>query len=117
MPVDAVVYTAVLTLIVFLIFKIPGIWVKVDYSQAPKGDNETAGGAAAIVSGILAFTIQYLMASTHTMNGGINYGYAFHTSMTIVGWGLVLGGVSLMIIAQLYVKEKQPSFANDLVIS
>jgi hypothetical protein len=117
MPVDAVVYTAVLTLIVFLIFKIPGIWAKVDYSQAPKGDNETAGGAAAIVSGMLAFTIQYLMASTHTMNGGINYGDAFHTSMTVVGWGLVLGGISLMVAAQWSVKESQQSLANDYSIS
>ncbi len=100
MPVDAVTYTAVLTLIVFLLFKIPAVWAKVDYTQAPKRDNETAGGAAAIVSGVLAFTIQYLMASTHTMNGGINYGDAFHTSMTIVGWGLVLGGISLMVAIQ-----------------
>ena len=101
MPVDAVVYTAVITLIVFLIFKIPSIWAKVDYTQAPKGDNETAGGVAAIVSGGLAFTIQYMMVATHTMNGGINYGDAFHTSMTIVGSGLVLGGISLIAIAQL----------------
>lgn len=98
MPVDAVTYTAVLTLIIFLIFKIPFIWAKVDYTQAPKGNNETAGGAAAIMSGGLAFTIQYLMASTHTMNGGINYGDAFHTSMTIVGWGLVLFGLGLIVI-------------------
>ncbi len=117
MPVDAVVYTAVLTLIVFLIFKIPAIWAKVDYSQAPKGDNEAAGGAAAIVSGLLAFTIQYLMASTHTMNGGINYGNAFHTSMTLVGWGLVLGGISLIVVAQLHLKEKQQTLANDFSIS
>jgi hypothetical protein len=101
MPVDAVTYTAVLTLMIFLIFKIPAIWAKVDFTQAPKVDNETAGGAAAIVSGGLAFSIQYLIASTHTMNGGINYGDAFHTSMTIVGWGLVLGGVSLIAAAQL----------------
>lgn len=107
MPVDAVVYTAVLTLIVFLIFKIPSIWEKVNFSQAKKSDSETAGGAAAIASGVLAFSIQYLMASTHTMNGGINYGDAFHTSMTIVGWGLVLGGISLIVYAQL--QGKLPS--------
>ena len=105
MPVDAVVYTAVLTLIIFLLFKIPGVWAKVDFSQAPKGENETAGGAAAIVSGILAFTIQYMMAGTHTMNGGINYGDAFHTSMTIAGWGFVLGGISLIVLVQLKSKH------------
>jgi len=117
MPVDAVVYTAVLTLVVFLLFKIPGVWTKVDYTQAPKGDNETAGGAAAIASGMLAFSIQYLMASTHTMNGGINYGDAFHTSMSIVGWGLMFGGFSLIVVAQKFIRERSRSLANDLAIS
>jgi hypothetical protein len=92
MPVDAVTYAAVLTLIVFLLFRIPGVWVQVDFTQASKGENETAGGAAAIASGGLAFTIQYLMASTHTING-INYGDAFHISMAIIGWGLILTGI------------------------
>ena len=104
MPVDAVTYSAVLTLIVFLLFKIPGVWDKVDFTKARPKDNQSAGGAAAIASGILAFTIQYLMASTHTMNGGINYGDAFHTSMTIVGWGLVLGGISLILVAQNWIQ-------------
>lgn len=117
MPVDAVVYTAVLTLIIFLIFKIPAIWAKVDYGQAPEGDNETAGGVAAIVSGGLAFTIQYMMAATHTMNGGINYGDAFHTSMTIVGWGLVLFGFVLIISIHLRMKYAQKSLGKEIAIS
>ena len=117
MPVDAVVYTTVLTLIVFLIFKIPAIWAKVDYTQAPKGSHETAGGAAAIVSGVLAFTIQYMMAATHTMNGGINYGDAFHTSMTIVGWGLVLSGISLIVAAKLREKQSSKNLVSETTIA
>jgi hypothetical protein len=113
MPVDAVTYTAILTLIVFLLFKIPVIWEKVDYTQAKPGDNETAGGVAAIVSGGLAFTIQYLMASTHTMNGGINYGDAFHTLMTIVGLGLVLGGISLILAVQFQGKQPAKKLAQE----
>ena len=31
MPVDAVTYTAVLTLIIFLLFHLPGVWQKVDF--------------------------------------------------------------------------------------
>lgn len=103
MPVDAVTYSAVLTLVVFLLFKIPGIWAKVDFTQAEPGDNEAAGGAAAIASGWLAFSIQYLMASTHTING-INYGDAFHTSMTITGWGLILTGI--IIWGRVYLRNK-----------
>jgi hypothetical protein len=112
MPVDAVVYTAILTLIVFLLFKIPRIWAKVDYTQAPEGDNVSAGGAAAIISGLLAFTIQYWMAGTHTMNGGINYGDAFHTSMVIIGLGLVVGGIYLIATNQ----SKRKLISDILVI-
>jgi hypothetical protein len=106
MPVDAVTYAAVLTLIVFLIFRIPAVWEKVDFTQAPRGDNETAGGAAAIATSLLAFSIQYLMASTHTFSG-VNYGNAFQTSMSILSWGLVLGGIAMIVVAQL--RPKQPT--------
>ena len=116
MPVDAVVYTAVLTLIIFLLFKIPGVWDKVDFNKASKADNETAGGAAAIISGVLAFTIQYWMAGTHTMNGGINYGDAFHTSMNILGWIFVIGGISLILMTQVAIRRSASMSAKDFSI-
>jgi ABC-type amino acid transport system permease subunit len=34
MPVDGVVYTTVLTLIIFLLFRIPKIWQGVDYTSS-----------------------------------------------------------------------------------
>lgn len=117
MPVDSVVYTAVLTLIIFLLFKIPAVWNKVDFSKAPKGDNETAGGAAAIISGVLAFTIQYWMEGTHTMNGGINYGDAFHTSMTIVGWVLMFLGFGLIGFFHLQKKSTQKVNRPEIAVS
>ena len=97
MPVDAVTYTAVLTLIVFLLFRIPGVWEKVDFSKAKSSDNQKAGGMAAVVSGLLALSIQFWMAPTHTFNSSINYGDAFHLSMTIIGWSLVLSRCALVI--------------------
>jgi hypothetical protein len=99
MPVDAVVDSAVVTLIVFLLYKIPGVWEKVDFEKAPENENEIAGGAASIASGLLAFTIQHLMAGTHTMNGGINYADAFHTTMTFTGWMLMLVGINMIAYA------------------
>ena len=110
MPVDAVTYTAVLTLVVFLLFRIPGIWQRVDFSKSKKADNQNAGGAAAIVSGTLALSIQYLMASTHTMNGGINYAGAFNLSMTVIGWGLMFFGIKLIILE----KQNRPHFQENL---
>lgn len=106
MPVDGVVYTTVLTLIIFLVFRIPGVWEKVDFSKAKKKDAETAGGAAAITVGLLSLTIQFLMAPTHTING-INYGDAFHLTMTVVGAGLLLLGLGLII-------RSKWEFASDM---
>lgn len=93
-PVDQVVYTTVLTLIVFLLFRIPGIWQGVNFEKG--GSNRTAGGAAAILLGALTLTIQYTMASTHTW-GGVNYADAFNTGMTIVGIGLLLLGARILV--------------------
>jgi len=89
------------------------VWKKVDFIQASQGGNETAGGAAAIISGLLAFSIQYIMATTHTMNGGINYGDAFHTSMTLIGWGLVLGGIALILAARFWVKQPKKGLVKE----
>jgi hypothetical protein len=96
LPVDAVVYTTVLTLIIFLLLRIPSIWRGVDFTKGNTKSNLPAGGAAAILLGIMSLTIQYTMASTHTW-GGINYADAFNTSMTITGIGLLLLGAGLFV--------------------
>ena len=89
MPVDAVVYTTVFTLAVFLILRIPFIWQGVDFGKGNTKNNLPAGGASAIMLGLMTLTIQYTMGSTHTW-GGINYADAFNTSMTVIGIGLLL---------------------------
>jgi len=96
MPVDGIVYITVLTLVIFLIFRIPAIWSGVDYTKAPRKEGKKSGGAAAIVSGALCLTIQFFVAPTHTWNG-VNYAGAFHTTMTITGAGLLLLGIGLII--------------------
>ena len=95
MPVDGIVYITVLTLIIFLVFRIPTIWSGVDYSKAPRREGKKSGGAAAIVAGVLCLTIQFFMAPTHTLNG-INYADAFHATLSIVGGLLVISGISLI---------------------
>ncbi|MBK6647984.1 MAG: hypothetical protein IPG44_19950 [Anaerolineales bacterium] len=96
MPVDAVVYTTVLTLVVFLLFKIPGIWQGVDFAKAKADRNKPAGGTAAILLGIMTLTIQYTMGATHTW-GGVNYAGAFNTGMTLTGFGLLLLGTGIFV--------------------
>jgi len=94
MPVDAVVYTTILTLVVFLLFRIPSIWQGVDFEKAK--NNKTAGGAAAIILGALTLTIQYTMGATHTW-GGVNYADAFNFGMTLSGIGLLLLGAGILV--------------------
>jgi protein-S-isoprenylcysteine O-methyltransferase Ste14 len=96
MPVDAVVYTTVLTLVIFLIFRIPAIWQGVDFTRAKAEKNKPAGGVAAILLGILTLTIQYTMGPTHTF-GNVNYADAFNTAMTFTGLGLLLLGIGLFV--------------------
>ena len=96
MPVDAVVYTTVFTLVIFLLFRIPSIWQGVNFDKGNTKSNLPAGGAAAILLGIMTLTIHHTMGSTHTW-GGINYADAFNTAMTLTGLGLLLIGVGLFL--------------------
>ncbi|WKZ41511.1 MAG: hypothetical protein QY328_05600 [Anaerolineales bacterium] len=96
MPVDAVVYTTVLTLVIFLLFRIPFIWQGVDFTKGNTKSNLPTGGAAAILLGVMTLTIQHTMASTHTW-GGVNYADVFNTSMTVIGMGLLLLGAGLLV--------------------
>jgi hypothetical protein len=94
MPVDAVAYTNLLALILFLVFRIPAIWQAVDYAK-PASEKDSGKQAAAIAlgaCGLLALTIQFMMAPTHTFNG-INYADAWHMVLTLTGLGLILAGV------------------------
>ncbi|MEW6092979.1 MAG: hypothetical protein AB1531_03335 [Chloroflexota bacterium] len=93
MPVDAVLYMNILTLVIFLLFRLPGIWQGVNYEK-PEGEKQTGRQAAAIALaavGLLSLTIQFLMAPTHTI-GGINYADVWHTALTFLGLALILGG-------------------------
>jgi len=98
MPVDGVVGVTVITLIIFLVLRIPGVWKGVDYSKAPKKEKTKAGGAAAMVAALMCFTIQFTMGSTHTWNG-VNYADAFNTAMSISGIGLFLLGIVLFVLS------------------
>lgn len=99
MPVDAVVYTTAFTLIVFLIFHIPGIWQAVNFEKAHYKDNKKAAGTAAVALSILTLTIQYTIGATHTWNG-VNYANAFNPAMTLVGTLLLLLGMALLLMPE-----------------
>lgn len=93
MPVDMVVYTTIVTLVVFLLFRIPGIWLGVDYAR-PAGEKKTGQQAAAIAlaaCGLLVLAVPIVMSPTHTI-AGVNYAEAWRLSMRALGTALLLGG-------------------------
>lgn len=106
MPVDMVLYTNVLTLVVFLLFRIPRIWQGVNFEK-PAGDRKTGRKAAAIAMlacGLLALTIQFLMAPTHTI-GGVNYADVWHLTFSLLGGGLILAGLGTLLLPDLRLRH------------
>ncbi len=109
MPVDAVVYTTVLTLVLFLIFRLPFIWRGVDFTKGNFRSNGPAASASAILIGLLTLSIKNMMASTHTWNG-VNYAGLFSTGMALVGSGLVLAGITA--VAYPFIHSLKGSWMN-----
>ena len=120
MPVDAVLYMNVLTLLIFLFFRIPGIWQGVNFER-PAGDHQSGrhdAAVALVAVGLLALTIQFLMGPTHTING-INYADVWHITLSIIGGNLITGGVLTSLTPKVAVKtishfisEKGRSYLN-----
>ena len=79
----------------FLLFRIPGLWEKVDFTKSKGSEPNLTGGAAAIVCGMLTLVIPTLVSPTHTING-VNYGEAFDLTTTGLGFGLVALGISML---------------------
>jgi hypothetical protein len=96
MPVDAVVYTTLFTIVIFLIFRIPLIWQGVNFDKGDSKSNRMAAAVASILLSLMTLTIQYTMSSTHTWDGS-NYANAFNMLMTSTGIGLLLLGTKTII--------------------
>jgi hypothetical protein len=96
MPVDMVTYINILTLVVFLLFRIPPLWREIGFGK-PVSSNTAgaAGGLASIICGATALTIQYWMGSTHTI-GGVNYADVWHVQLQLIGWFLIVTGLLIL---------------------
>ncbi len=99
MPVDAVVYTTLLTLIYFLFLRLPGIWSQIGLEK-PAHDKDLPRNAAAIallLIGVLALTVQYWAGPTHMIDG-VNYADAWHNQLAVIGWGMIVLGSGLAVM-------------------
>jgi hypothetical protein len=107
MPVDMVTYTNIFTLVIFLIFRFPGIWERIGYGQAVQSnDVSMAGGLSVIVGGAICLTIQYWMGPTHTI-GGVNYADSWHVVFQVIGLCMVVAGVILLVFSNGLLTRRQ----------
>jgi len=112
-PGNYIVYVNAFTLLVFLLFRIPGVWEKVDFNHSNgKTNGGSAAGAAMIIAGVLTLTVHLWVEPTHTM-GGVNYADVWHTQLTIAGWLLILVGSALAGASLLEIKLPYLSTSNQ----
>ena len=95
-PANVKFYLNLLTLIVFLLFRLPAIWKTLDFN-APGGKAESRSGVglAAIIIGILTLTIFEWAGPSHTYFQE-NWTYVLQVPLIIIGTGLTLWGISLI---------------------
>ena len=96
MPLDFIVYATAFTLLVFLLFRIPGIRNKLNLTGEDDTTSEIGAGVAMIVSGIVILTVQIWAGPTHMIDG-VNYADVWHTQMAIIGGALTILGAGLLL--------------------
>ncbi len=106
MPVDMVVYVTVLTLLVFLLLRIPQIWQGVNFARPGKSSGAAAGRGAAfsakipaavtlLLGGLSALSVQAWAGPSHIFANGINYADAWRSQFSLAGWGMIAASAAL----------------------
>jgi hypothetical protein len=96
MPTDVRLYITALTLIVFLLLRLPGIWEKLNFAHL-EGSHQSgmAGGLMAISLGLMVLTVHLWAGPSHTFDG-TNYSNAWSLPLTAAGWALAIFGAALL---------------------
>jgi len=92
MPNDMRVYISLLTLIVFLVLRIPGVWNRSGMGQGDGDGGRLAAGISLFICGAAILTVQWWAGPTHTWNG-VNFADAWHVQLAVLGWVLVAGSM------------------------
>lgn len=96
-PANMKFYINVITLILFLLYLIPGVREKVNFSRDEVSmDMNTAGGLAAIVMGVILLTTPYWAGPSHTYQG-VNWVNLLQFELTVSGILLTGAGVAMFV--------------------
>jgi hypothetical protein len=90
-------YTTLLTLAVFLLYRLPGVWQKTGFEtgSGSGGSMGTPAGAALFVSGLMALGMPVWGAPTHVIDG-FNTVNVLLVPLMVVGAGLTASGLLLL---------------------
>ena len=95
-----------LTLIIFLLFRLPALRRKVRFDRPLKGDSaKTAGGAVFAVAGLLTLSAPLWVAQTH-MEPWIS---GVRMPLAIAGVALTLCGVALLALETRALRSRHPA--------
>ena len=97
MPTDLRLYVGGLTLIVFLLLRLPGIWQASGMGDSASGSGawQAPTGVASIVMGLTVLTVPLWVGNSHTFDG-FNWVHAWDWQLLLIGVALLLGGTALL---------------------
>lgn len=106
MPVDGVVYTTALTLVVFLLFRLPGVREGVGFNSGGPGDGtgRAAASLTLLVTGTLTLTISIWAGPSHTWEG-TNWAGTFQVTTLLAGLLQLATGMALAIPGRVLRRE------------
>ena len=109
-PANVKFYINLFTLILFLLFGLPGIREKINFSNKEKNmDKTTAAGFTAILAGALMLTVFFWAGPSHTFFGE-NWTYVFFWPLVTTGTVLISGGmVTLGWVVKEALQEPEPA--------
>lgn len=111
MPTDLRLYVGGLTLIVFLLLRLPGVWQASGMGgSADSGGWQAPTGISAIVMGLAVLTAPLWVGSSHTFDGA-NWAHAWDWQVVAIGMALLLGGVASLIQRRLVRRVAHCEFA------
>lgn len=99
-PTNMRLYVSVVTLIILLLLRIPGIWQFADFTRPWRGNTSgsASAGLAAIMVGVITVTTPIWAGESHMLDG-FNLVYVLYFPLTVGGWSLILGGSGLLALA------------------
>jgi hypothetical protein len=100
------------TLVFFLVLRIPSIWQHIDFSAPEERiDGATAGGMAAIVAGLLVLTVPTWAASSHTYEG-TNWVLVLKQPLEFSGLLFLISGIGVLAWVSAHVLRDELSRAS-----